>query len=718
MALEVTFREYDADRGIPKGNIRELNFGTILPGQQSSVKAMDLAITGVRGVSNLKASVTDPGIIPLVDSADSVTSSSGHFGIETSSSLTEKPDLIQFFGYKGAQVPVSMRSAYESNYIYLTINPGHSEGEKGTVDYTFQFDFVDAVEEEPSSSSSSQVSSSSSSSYSTSSNPDCRFNISHSGTSLYDSQSFDVGDNQFVTLRYRVLNGSVQFRVSVGGAPVFTSACHSSVVWSEQSMYIGSTAAQVEVFGDCLNVGDGPAWEYELACYGYSSSSSSNGYDDDFGDPCGDEIPPYGDLLPAELLTACGYCQIQFTYQTFWVKDQFVVVSSNGDDLILKNSCGGGQLRGKLLYDSGCLGTETVYGGPHTVYINVSPIDFPLTVELVPRCSGTLANTRWWATMKGCGVDLDVDDGNNCGKWEVQTANIVNNVAPQVGVLADQVVEADGGSATAILSGSVTDDGNLGPMITRWQFDPTVSADVAIADDEAQTTTVTFTNIVFNSDLDVGFKLRAYDGQLYDEQSMTVTIIEPTPTPTPPTPTPTPTPCGQNPPVLVTVTWTDSDVTKSIWGETFTKGESKYVCPTLYGCNNSDGTGPLYFQNHEEYWWFDNSPTSLFLYAVDNVTTVEGTLVCHRQRNSLYAVPPGASLNVYKYLTTSYMTATTYSGTMTLTSNISTENFNAAAWSLKDFIPDHLFGQLTTTDGVTITWQRTIPSYWNPCSLS
>jgi len=43
--------------------------------------------------------------------------------------------------------------------------------------------------------------------------------------------------------------------------------------------------------------------------------------------------------------------------------------------------------------------------------------------------------------------------------------------------------------------------------------------------------------------------------------------------------------CGGNPALNLTISWTDSDTTKDHFGETWTNGETKQLCPQTYICN-------------------------------------------------------------------------------------------------------------------------------------
>lgn len=156
-----------------------------------------------------------------------------------------------------------------------------------------------------------------------------------------------------------------------------------------------------------------------------------------------------------------------------------------------------------------------------------------------------------------------------------------------------------------------------------------------------------------------------------------------------------PPPCDY-PMVDATLSWTDADETKSAFGKTFTNGETKALCPLDYYCSiarfgsseswRSDymtliGTEWTYFP----YWPPYYTPSTQYWYQRAHLTA---------------AYDPAFSLDYYQQRVCGYSTYA-YSYTYTKSYNLSTWSVGGAPG-----FPVDCFGQLTTTDGVTVEWAR------------
>jgi len=182
-------------------------------------------------------------------------------------------------------------------------------------------------------------------------------------------------------------------------------------------------------------------------------------------------------------------------------------------------------------------------------------------------------------------------------------------------------------------------------------------------------------------------------------------------------------PCAPDPAIKLTVTWTDADLTKDLYGKTFTKGQSHFICPTYYGCDNVPGTGTpaadLYSEN-----WYVGYPTSsatqrLQLNANNSVVlTTGGTQKKWRSHLSFVSVAqPSFYITAWKSYRTNYQFPPNVSSTFTSYSGLSTHTLSAAGFPLSPPIPDEFFRKVTTVDGVTIQWERAFPLSWNKCGL-
>jgi len=185
-------------------------------------------------------------------------------------------------------------------------------------------------------------------------------------------------------------------------------------------------------------------------------------------------------------------------------------------------------------------------------------------------------------------------------------------------------------------------------------------------------------------------------------------------------------PCSGVPGVDVTVTWTPGPATYTIFGQTFSPGDTKTICPTNYACTT--GALPTYYTPFwYEAWTFTNAAGSLLNFdgevrgilaqgtflstitcftiadyqAVIGMKAYTGTVTLFK--NGLYR-----NFHTVKVPSCNSITTSTYYtyGTQSQ-SNISTR-IPANATGLDPGVPiqDSAFGQLTTNNGITVTWQR------------
>jgi len=156
-------------------------------------------------------------------------------------------------------------------------------------------------------------------------------------------------------------------------------------------------------------------------------------------------------------------------------------------------------------------------------------------------------------------------------------------------------------------------------------------------------------------------------------------------------------PCEPDPPIKVTLTWTDSDTTKNYVGETFTNGETRVICPDIYQCAN----------NSREYW--RKSANTMILSAglrsdgEGNTTATVHALNVNGQGTGY--------LSIYASITPG-----TGAGLFTTSNNLASDNINGNNFLVSSrYILDAQFGQLTDTTGVTVKWTRFLAGEWNAC---
>lgn len=170
---------------------------------------------------------------------------------------------------------------------------------------------------------------------------------------------------------------------------------------------------------------------------------------------------------------------------------------------------------------------------------------------------------------------------------------------------------------------------------------------------------------------------------------------------------------GGIPMVIVTVSWTDSDLTKEFFGIVFTKGETKTICPSHYACHYTSFTSPGgYF----------------FTYLSEEEVCIPPMSICFDAKNNraLYIQTPTPWIiyfneiqDVVGHYYSNYllMRKRHFSNSATHLSNyenLSECNINPAEFPLGPTISNTQFGQVTTTSGLTIKWQRG-PGPWGGC---
>lgn len=196
-------------------------------------------------------------------------------------------------------------------------------------------------------------------------------------------------------------------------------------------------------------------------------------------------------------------------------------------------------------------------------------------------------------------------------------------------------------------------------------------------------------------------------------------------------------PCEDDKPSLkVTITWTDTDVTKVLMGITWTNGETKLLCPGNYDCINSYNTfvAVLY-----------PLPSITFIWSTKKESWNDAALGNFGKLNQEYyhlrKINPGGVyyeqrvwdkevgkfydfdgavfyISQGKQITTYLSVANTNSALDVTNVNTSSYNlFSFGPWAAPDedaTPPIKLFGTFTTTTGITMTWVKG-PGPWGGC---
>mgnify|MGYP000093601942 CR=1 FL=1 len=167
----------------------------------------------------------------------------------------------------------------------------------------------------------------------------------------------------------------------------------------------------------------------------------------------------------------------------------------------------------------------------------------------------------------------------------------------------------------------------------------------------------------------------------------TTTTTSGTTTTTGGTTTTTP-PCSE-PSVKVTLSWTDSEDTRTYLGHTFSNGETHYVCPDSYTTYSGGGKWTEHWQGEQDtdnfihLYAYEAGPNGTYYYSE--------TLEAHQ--NGLNDDKAWLNASEDQYGTP---TASTW--------NLSTYSYGPLDPGVP--ISDGVFGQFTDTSGVTVKWER------------
>jgi hypothetical protein len=188
---------------------------------------------------------------------------------------------------------------------------------------------------------------------------------------------------------------------------------------------------------------------------------------------------------------------------------------------------------------------------------------------------------------------------------------------------------------------------------------------------------------------------------------------------------------GGNPVGAVKVTMNFAGGGTVNWlGEEWSDGTTHYICPGLYGCTNPGATPDCtnaYFA--QEYWGQGGAVDLLYLRGLNNGGDFVGYLA-NRGWNSVrikgvtFGKGTGGGTWYLKITGQARINCLGGSGTYKNTgASTGLSTFPSATGIVPTApadatpISNALFGQLTTTGGVTITWERAFPEDWNTCGL-
>ena len=180
--------------------------------------------------------------------------------------------------------------------------------------------------------------------------------------------------------------------------------------------------------------------------------------------------------------------------------------------------------------------------------------------------------------------------------------------------------------------------------------------------------------------------------------------------------------CESYPAMQITITWIDADETKNFFGETWSNGDTKYLCPDWYG----GAGGPSY----STFSFYKTPITTAKSGDYGSMSGAKGSgppvtingkfkIVIHSTKTTAtfgFNAYGKVSLRGKKWydisgptpsLTRTYTRARTGSlSTYTPTCLAAAGTYNSPA------IGDKMNGQFTTTLGVTVAWERAPSSYW------
>ena len=150
-----------------------------------------------------------------------------------------------------------------------------------------------------------------------------------------------------------------------------------------------------------------------------------------------------------------------------------------------------------------------------------------------------------------------------------------------------------------------------------------------------------------------------------------------------------------DPAMCVTNSWTDMDVTKSLYGSTWTNGETKRFCPDNYSCVGG---------NSYELW--------------TDLQAAQGDIAFQAIAGFGGKVHHVLFARQARYTTFLFVKKSTFAGTTSSSSKVSSHNIDFSGLDLNQaFISSEFFGSITWTDGVTTSWVQH-GDFWNTCSNS
>ena len=143
MATVIT-REYNPTTGRLIGTIGDLAFGHVPIGRVSPVKVIDLAVSSVDSISNVRLQITTSDSVTVNDSPSDIGSDgsagNGNFGIEHETDFIPRNTLTRFFAGESTPVTVGTRSSTVSQYVHLNVKMNAPSVGAGSATYQWIFD--------------------------------------------------------------------------------------------------------------------------------------------------------------------------------------------------------------------------------------------------------------------------------------------------------------------------------------------------------------------------------------------------------------------------------------------------------------------------------------------------------------------------------------------------------------------------------------------------
>lgn len=167
-----------------------------------------------------------------------------------------------------------------------------------------------------------------------------------------------------------------------------------------------------------------------------------------------------------------------------------------------------------------------------------------------------------------------------------------------------------------------------------------------------------------------------------------------------------------NPMIRVTLVWTDSDTTKFWYGKTFENGESHIICfnDVDYDCINS--TGGFLFERLQGGGVVTGSLAMVSMTGRYNPVTPILRQASKIRFGTNFADPDFFRLeaNIVSFGAGRFTT-------IGFSTNIASFAPNPATWTFVNKIGDFQFMTVTSTQGITISWERVDPACWNTCGI-